>query len=84
MLFGIWVRVEVQIVEQVVGIDAELNPGVFAEHRRFGQAKGLGQRKVQPTACTKIRAGYVERLIWRRRVSEGCGKFVLWGITPAI
>src|SRR6266852_9566388 len=40
------IRLEVQIVEQVVGINPEFNPGAFAEYGHLGQAKGLGQRHV--------------------------------------
>src|SRR5579859_1245881 len=39
-------RVEVQIVEQVVGVNAELKFSVFTEHRHVRQTEGLGQRHV--------------------------------------
>src|SRR2546421_12180170 len=35
------VRFEVQIVEQIISIDAELKPGVLAEYRHVGKAKGF-------------------------------------------
>src|SRR5260370_8074599 len=38
--------VEVQIVEQVVGINAEFKLGVFAKHRYIRQPKGLAPRHI--------------------------------------
>ena len=46
--------VEVQIVEYVVGIDSQFNPGVLAKYGRFGQAKGLHERQVQSLVFRKV------------------------------
>ena len=37
------IRVKVHIIEQVVGIDSELNLGVLAEDRHVGQSERFGE-----------------------------------------
>src|SRR5882672_2206740 len=68
-------RVEVQIVEQVVDIDSQLNPGAFTQDRCFGQAKGLRQSQVHP-----LISGEVERIAvdTRGRGKRGAQESRVW------
>src|SRR5580692_1407838 len=63
-------RVEVQIVEQVVRIHPQLNPGVFSEDSRFGQPKALGQCQVHALISREIPRIAMNSRDWRKRSAE--------------
>ena len=48
------IRVEIQIVEEVVGVNSELDLGVFAKYWHVGQAEGLGQCKIHILISRKV------------------------------
>src|SRR5580704_4592256 len=72
------VRVEVQIVEQVVRIHSQFYPGAFAEHRRLGQAKSLGQRQVHALISRKVERIAMDTGVCRKRGAEHTSRVGCW------
>src|SRR2546429_5304071 len=64
------IRVEVQIVEQVEGVNSELKLSAFAEHRHVRQAKGFGQRHIHVPVSRAVEPVAMDTGRLRKRVSK--------------